>query len=190
MFDLLPESVHIPFLVGYGVFRPLLPAALIASSESFLLRMLAVWRALGWTVVLPLLAYATYWTLRNRNWMKPAGVLVFVNWAVILIASYRGGGDLWDNPRYRIGFAGFQVALAAWALVQQRDKKDPWLRRIVVMTGLMVVWVVLWYLPRYYTLPWKVGQPLDAVGLGLISGILYVVWDVVRESGLTAKDRD
>jgi len=52
-----PAWFDTPFLMSYGISRPLLPAALIASSNR-LWQFIGVWRSLGWTLLLPLLAYA------------------------------------------------------------------------------------------------------------------------------------
>ena len=55
VFDGTPEILHIPILVGYGVLRPFLPAAVIASSSSPLWPWITIWRAAGWTILLGLL---------------------------------------------------------------------------------------------------------------------------------------
>lgn len=183
MFELLPESFHLPFVVGYGVLRPLLPAALVYNGSNAFGQAIMIWRSLGWTALLVLLGSASFHALRTRNWYQLPGALLLFNWAVIVTASLRGGGDDWDNPRYRVPFAGIQAALAAWAVVQQQERKDPWLRRIVVISGLTVFWVLVWYLPRYTELPYWLGRPFDAIGLGLFSGGLYLMVELVRGSG-------
>ena len=106
-----------------------------------------------------------------------------VMWAYILIASYRGGGDLWDNPRYRAIFRGIQVALAAWAWAKQRELKDPWLRRAIGAAALIVLWFIPWYLRRYAVFPfgWSVVDLPDVLGLGFISAALFAIWDWARE---------
>ena len=102
--DIHHHREAIPFLLSYGIFRPLLPAALIADGLP-LWRGVAIWRALGWTALLAMLIYASYLVLRKRQIFETSGALIISNWAVILVASYRGGGALWDNPRYRSAFA-------------------------------------------------------------------------------------
>lgn len=179
MFEVMPEALQIPFVVAYGMVRPLLPAALVYSGSNVFGQAIAIWRSLGWTVALALILYASFLSIRTKAWYKLPGVILFFNWIVIATASFRGGGDDWDNPRYRVPFAGMQLAMAAWALAQQRERKDPWLRRLVVISGLMVFWVVIWYLPRYTALPYWLGRPFDAVGLGAFSGALYLVWEWV-----------
>jgi hypothetical protein len=138
-----------------------------------------VWRALGWTLVLALLLYATYLAIRHKQLFKLPGVLLAANWFVVLVASYRGGGDLWDNPRYRSAFAGVQLMLAAWAWVQAREQKDPWLRRAIGGVVCMVAWFVPWYLRRYGTLEWPIVELQHVIGLGLGTAALYAIWDWV-----------
>jgi len=177
IFERTPEWSHAPFLVLYGVFRPLLPAAL-AATGNHLWQAIAIWRALGWTVLLFLILYATFLILRRKLRFDSAFVLLTLNWLFIISASYRGGGDMWDNPRYRVSFAAVQVMLAAWALMQQRDTKDPWLRRTIGMTASMILWFLLWYVDRKII---DFGFPIvwipDIILLGLLTGGLYVIWD-------------
>jgi hypothetical protein len=177
-FRRMPLWGQIPFLLAYGAVRPLLPAAIFADGLP-LWRVVAVWRALGWTVVLALLLYASYLAIRHKQLLKLPGVLLVANWFVVLVASYRGGGDLWDNPRYRSAFAGVQIMLAAWAWVRSRETKDPWLRRALVGVVCLVAWFVPWYLRRYGTLEWPVVELHHVIGLGLASAALYAIWDWV-----------
>lgn len=175
-FERMPLWGQVPFLLIYGIFRPLLPAALIADGLPFW-RIVAIWRALGWTVLLAFLIYATYLVLRKRQVFKTAGALLFSNWVIVLIASYRGGGDLWDNPRYRSAFAGVQLVLSAWAWTEYRENKDPWLKRAFVGTLLMIAWFLPWYLRRYAAFEWPIVELHQVVGLGLVSAALYAIWD-------------
>lgn len=175
-FERMPLWGQIPFLLIYGIFRPLLPAALIADGLP-LWRGVAVWRALGWTFLLGLLIYATYLVLRKRQFVKTTGALLLSNWVVVLIASYRGGGDLWDNPRYRSAFAGVQLVLAAWAWVEYRQSNDPWLKRAFGGAALMIAWFLPWYLRRYSAFEWPIVELHQVIGLGLVSAALYAIWD-------------
>ncbi len=181
-FERMMEWTHVPFLLAYGVVRPLLPSALIANGAP-IWRGIGIWRALGWTLLLALLLYATLLSVRRLDKRRVAGSLLMVMWAYILIASYRGGGDLWDNPRYRAIFLGIQVALAAWAWAKQRELKDPWLRRAIGAAAMIVLWFIPWYLRRYAALPfgWSVVDLPDVLGLGFISAALFAIWDWARE---------
>lgn len=179
-FERMPTWSHVPFLVIYGIFRPLLPAALVASGAP-LWRVVAIWRAAGWSIALVMLLYASLLAIRQGSWRKVPGMLLLTNWVIILVASYRGGGDEWDNPRYRAAFAGIQMILVAWAWVKQRETRDPWLRRGLMMAGGMMFWFIPWYLRRYSTIEWTIVDLPDVIGLGLATGVLIWFWDWTRE---------
>jgi hypothetical protein len=179
-FARLPIYGQVPFLVIYGILRPLLPAALVDTGPT-LWTVIGIWRALGWTTLLALLIYASYLAFKSKQWLKFPGALLAVSWIVTFTASYRGGGDLWDSPRYRSAFASIQVALGAWAWVRYRETKDPWLRRAIVSMLLIIAWFVPWYLRRYTTITWPISELYQVIGLGLISSILFVFWDWMRQ---------
>lgn len=165
-------------VLAYGVMQPFLPAALIARGN-ILWYLLAIWRALGWALLLPFLLYAPLRALRNREGGLALGASLAV-WIVILSASFRSGGDQWDNPRYRVAFFCLQVALVAWVWVNQEREPDPWLRRMLVGVGFVLAWFVPWYLRRYTPLTWPIVDVFKTFGLGVVSAILYWVWDWVR----------
>lgn len=183
IFDSTPEWTHAPMLLAYGVVQPFLPAALSDATGAIIWRGIAIWRAVGWTFLLVFLVYAPVRAMRRID--KSAGGekirwvlgLSLVVWLGILIASYRGGGDQWDNPRYREAFAGLQVALAAWAWTSQRSRPDPWLRRALGAAVLILAWFLPWYLRRYIYLPWPVEDLFKTLGLGVASAVLYWIWD-------------
>ncbi len=177
VFDGTPELLHIPILVGYGILRPFLPAALIASSNSPLWPWITIWRAAGWTILLGLLLYASFRAWNRKDNDRIAQALMIFTWLVILVASFRGGGDQDDNPRYRAAFACVQIALAAWGWVSYRQSMDAWFHRAVVMLGLVLAWFIPWYLRRYTTFQWPVENLFLTLGLGLASGLLYLAWD-------------
>lgn len=102
---------------------------------------------------------------------------MLVVWLSILVASIRSGGDLWDNPRYRTTLASVQIMLAAWGVVEGRQLRDPWLKRIAVGATLIFAWFVPWYLRRYTSLPWPVVDPFKTLGLGLASAVLFMLAD-------------
>jgi hypothetical protein len=157
------------------VFRPLLPASFFDGIP--MMRAVGIWRASGWIILLAFLFYATFLVLRGIERQKLTGGLIILSWMIVLVASLRAGGDQWDNPRYRSAFAGIQVGLAGWALVKQRDTTDAWLRRAIVGTVMMVAWFIPWYLRRYTIFLWPVVALHQTIGLGLLSAILYVIWD-------------
>jgi hypothetical protein len=175
-FERLPLFAQVPFLVGYGVVRPLLPAALVDLAPP-IWTAIGIWRALGWTVLLALLLYASYLSLRARRWRQPIGAVLLSGWIITTIASYRAGGDLWDNPRYRSAFAAIHVAAAAWAWIESRRAEDPWLRRAAIMAAALIAWFIPWYLRRYTDLDWPIVNLDQAVGVGLVTAGLFVIWD-------------
>jgi hypothetical protein len=184
IFDASPEWAHAPMLLIYGVVQPFLPAALSDTTGAIIWRGIAIWRALGWTALLVFLIYAPIRALRriDADRYTPTAIRLVLGvgvvvWLGIFIASYRGGGDQWDNPRYREAFASLQVALAAWAIVAQRHRQDAWLRRALVGAGLILAWFLPWYLRRYIYLPWAVTDLFKTLGLGVASMVLYWVWD-------------
>lgn len=185
IFDSTPEWTHTPMLLVYGIVQPFLPAALSDATGALIWRAVAIWRAAGWTFLLVFLIYAPLRALRkidhggdrrNENTRLVLGLSLVV-WIGIVVASYRGGGDQWDNPRYREAFASLQVALAAWAWAAQRHRRDPWLRRAMVGAGLILVWFLPWYLRRYVYLPWEVVDLFKTLGLGIATAVLYWLWD-------------
>lgn len=179
-FERLPIYGQVPFLVIYGIFRPLLPAALVDTGTP-LWTVIGIWRALGWTTLLALLIYASFLAFKSKQWLKFPGTLLAVSWIVTFTASYRGGGDLWDSPRYRSVFASIQIGLGAWAWVRYRETKDIWLRRAIVSMLLIIAWFVPWYLRRYTAITWPISELYQVIGLGLISSILFVFWDWMRQ---------
>ncbi len=188
IFDSTPEWTHAPMLLVYGIVQPFLPAALSDATGALIWRAIAVWRAVGWTLLLVFLIYAPLRALRRVDVRGEDGTenirlvlgISLVVWLGILVASYRGGGDQWDNPRYREAFAVLQVALAAWALAAQRVRHDPWLRRALVGAVLILAWFLPWYLRRYIYLPWEVVDLFKTLGLGIATAVLYWVWDWAR----------
>lgn len=178
VFQTIPEWGQIPFLVVYGILRPFLPAALVDSGSAALWRGIAIWRSAGWALLLGFLAYAPLRALWKRSWKDWAPSLSLVVWLGILIASFRSGGDLWDNPRYRVAFAGLQIALAAWAWSDQRQENDPWLKRALISFALFLIWIFAWYFGRYsLSYNWPVTDLFKNIGLGLVSAVLYLIWD-------------
>ena len=179
------EWMHIWLVLGYGTVQPFLPAALIATGNWFW-RIIALWRSIGWTIMLVFLFYAPFRALKKvKETLVPAGITVIV-WIGILLAAFRGGGDQWDNPRYRVVYIGLQASLMAWVWIKQRETGDPWLRRILVGFGMVFAWFVPWYLRRYSgTFTWPIIDLFKTVALGFITAILYWLWDWARREELT-----
>ncbi len=180
IFDFTPEWTHLPMLVAYGVVQPFLPAALIAGSEAPIWRFVAVWRSLGWTLLLAFLVYAPFHAFRRKEGQNLIRAFALAVWVVILVAAFRGGSDMWDNPRYRAIFAGIQVALSARIWVEIQQSRDPWLRRALLLAGAILVWFLPWYLQRYYSIGWPVNNPFIILALGITTGALLILVDWYR----------
>ena len=177
IFDRTPTWAHLPMMLAYGVAQPFLPATLVDVTAVAIWRAINIWRSLGWTALLALLLYAPLLAWKRKWDQRLARGLSIVVWTVILVASYRSGADLWDNPRYRAMFAGPAIALAAWAWVQYRLTADAWLRRALVSIGLVIAWFLPWYLMRYVYLPWPITDEIKVLGLGIATALLYCIWD-------------
>lgn len=148
----MPESLQLPFLVIFGLVQPFLPAALVAPG-SVLWKSIAIWRSLGWFLMLPLLLYGTLASIRQLGWRHLGSFFGLFVWISALIASYRAPSYQWDNPRYRAVFLAVQGVLAAWAWWQGRESHDPWMRHLFVIFGVDTLIFTYWYLGRYTALP-------------------------------------
>ncbi len=175
-----PDWLSLPLIVLYGVFQPVLPAAIIAPAP-WIWHSLGVFRAVGWYALLPLLIYVTIrlWHLASSKKKRILLISILVVWVWIFIASARAGGDQWDNPRYRTIFLPLMATLGAWGVVYARQTKDRWLWRGLLIEGVFVGMVTLWYLGRYFhLLPVLSLKVLVMVVLALgvaivVGGILY-----------------
>ena len=68
IFRALPESLHLPFIVAYGIAQPVLPAA-IADPAVWPVRLIGILRGLGWYMLLPFLLYCLrpIWKTADRR---------------------------------------------------------------------------------------------------------------------------
>ena len=179
IFDRTPEWSHAYLLLVYGIAQPLLPAALVVTSQAPIWQGIAIWRALGWTILLILLLYASVraWTKDSTSLTR---ILIVLIWLTILVASFRGGGDQWDNPRYRTTFAGLLVVVAAWGWTAQRRSRDRVFRYALIWVILTTLWFIPWYLQREFHIPWPVGDAFKTLGLGTTTAALFILWDWAR----------
>jgi hypothetical protein len=177
IFKSTAEWTHIPILLGYGIVQPFLPAALIVGSQSPLWPLIAIWRSVGWTILLGFLLYAPILAFRPKQVSSFTRGLCLIIWLGVIIAAFRGGGDMWDNPRYRAVFCGLQISLASWAWLEHRRLADPWLLRALMGLGAVMAWFLPWYLRRYAGLNWPVTNLFVTLSLGLVSAALLISWD-------------
>jgi hypothetical protein len=183
-----PAWMHNWFLLIYGVVRPFLPAALF-DSAALIWQGIAVWRSLGWTLILPFLVTAPFISWQRDGWRSPAVGLSILVWIGIFLSSYRGGGDQWDNPRYRVIWIGLQATLTAWVWITLRQEKSAWLRRVLVSMGLILIWWVPWYLRRVTVLMWPIQDVFWTLGLGVFSALIYLGIEIWYERKQVEKSR-
>ncbi len=165
LFEALPPALAMPFVAVYGILQPVLPAAIFEPGLPFW-QVLGILRALGWYVLLPFVAFAPFSgkTPNGRRWMW----LSVVVWGWILIAAVRGGGDQWDNPRYRVILLAWQAILAAQAFYAIKTR---WFWRIVTVEAIVLLVFGHWYSFRYLGLGFNLGirnTLVIAIGLAVL----------------------
>src|SRR6266496_279467 len=177
IFDEGPAWIRLPFVAIYGVFQPVLPATLIHPTK-VIWAMIGFLRGLGWYILLPLMLLSFVAVARSGSGKTRNLILWFslVAWLWIVLAALRGGGDLWDNPRYRTILFIWQAILAGYVWVWWRETRNSWLMRIVLMEILFLVIFTQWYGSRYYHWP---GQLPFAGMIALILGL----WGVILAFG-------
>jgi hypothetical protein len=138
------------FVIAYGVAQPVLPPAFFEPT-TIAWRIIAIFRSLGWYIVLPLLLYGPIAAWKSepgrgrRLWLW----LSAFSWLWIVACAVRAGGDQWDNPRYRLILFGWQALVAGHAWIWWRDHRDAWLPRVLALEVLCVLLYGQWYLARY-----------------------------------------
>jgi hypothetical protein len=181
------EQFTLPFVVGYGLAQPVLPAA-IADDTLPVWKIIIVFRSAGWYLLAPLMLYALFAIWK----VKPAserGTLIWLAGFMflwIIIASIRAGGDMVDNPRYRSIFLPWLALLAAWSVQWAVQHRDFWLARWLIVEAIFLGFFTNWYLSRYLKLwdrlpfwtmvVWIVGLS----GLVLASGWLWDLWKTIQ----------
>ena len=186
LFENLPRGLAMPFVAVYGMLQPVLPAAIIEPGTPFW-QTLGILRAMGWYALLPFVAYAPFsaWTLsanprssfgdgqRRRQWVW----ISFLVWAWIVIASVRGGGDQWDNPRYRVILLAWMAMLAAQAFYAAKSR---WFWRILAVEGIILLVFTHWYSWRYWGFGYNLGIR-NSLAIAIGAAVLLVAADWLRE---------
>ena len=177
LFQALPTWLALPFVAVYGILQPVLPAAIFEPSIPFW-QTLGILRALGWYLLLPLVAFAPIaaFTLPAREHRKQWLWLSLVVWVWILIAALRGGGDQWDNPRYRVILFVWMVMLAAMALQQIKSGVGRWFWRICAVEAIILLVFGHWYTWRYLRLGFDIGIR-NTLLIAIVLSILVVLGD-------------
>lgn len=184
LFDEMPDWMQLPFVMIYGVLQPVLPAILVAPT-TVIWKVIGILRAVGWYALLPALilsfgAAAASSPDLKRKLLLWLGLVV---WGWVLFTALRGGGDQWDNPRYRAILFLWQAILAGQVWVWWRETRNPWVPRVFLMEVVFVGMFGQWYLNRYLQIGVQLAfQHMVAIILGAWVVILaYGFWrDRVR----------
>ncbi|HEY5902427.1 MAG TPA: hypothetical protein VIU39_07735, partial [Anaerolineales bacterium] len=180
LFDEMPAWLRLPFVMVYGIFQPVLPATLMEPTTATW-RVIGVLRALGWYALLPLLVFSLFAGTRpaasgsgqgGRVWAWLSALI----WLWILLAALRGGGDQWDNPRYRAILFLWQALVAGHALVWWSERRTPWLGRLVLAEVVFLAVFTEWYASRYFH--WGFQLPF-----GAMVGLILACWAVIAAGG-------
>ena len=177
LFDVMPAWLRLPFVMVYGVFQPVLPAAFVEPT-TLTWRVIGILRAVGWYALLPLLILPVVAAAgdRSRRTRKLWMWITVSAWMWILLTALRGGGDQWDNPRYRAILFLWQAILAGYSLAWWRETKTPWPGRVITMEVVFLFFFSLWYAYRYYHVGWS-------LAFGTMVAIILGFWVVILLGG-------
>ncbi len=152
IFSRIPELLQLPFLTIYGLLQPVLPAAIVEPAIAFW-KSINILRAVGWAILAPLMVYSLIMIFRipKMNKRKWTVLIIFVIlW--LLLSSLRAGGDMWDNPRYRLALLVPIACVAGLSFEYGWRQKDHWFRRILLAELIFNLFFLQWYLSRYLNL--------------------------------------
>jgi len=172
--ELLGEQYQAPFIILYGLAQPVLPAAIIYPGIP-LTRSVAIFRALGWYLLVPLLlaGFFMIWRKDHKNERRILLLFFLICFIWTAISSARAGGDQWDNPRYRSIFLIWMAFLGGWAWIKTLQKKSLWLWRLLLLEIIYISFFIQWYLSRYYDI-FKRMDFLPMVRLLIIIGVVII----------------
>jgi hypothetical protein len=176
IFDENPPWIRLPFITIYGIFQPVLPAALVKQTL-LIWKFIYIPRALSWYILLPVLTFSFVAAAgqESRKMRSLVLWLSLVTWILILLAALRGGADLWDNPRYRTIFFVWQAILAGYVWVWWRETHSVWFTRIFLMEAVFLLFFTQWYVKRY--LHWGI-QFNEYVMVSVILGLWVLILGV------------
>ena len=149
--DHLDPRLKLPFIFGYGLAQPVLPAVLFDPAPG-IWKTIGILRSLGWYLYLPFLIFNLVAILKipSRN-ERTAWIWLFITtWIWIAVSALRAGGDQWDNPRYRLIFLVFQALLVAKAWLAYQETHHPMLIRIGLIELVFLLFFTDWYAFRYF----------------------------------------
>ncbi len=178
---MFPAWAQIPLITGYGLLLPLLPAAL-ADVSNPVWWTIAVFRAAGWTALIPFLIMSLVLVVQRRKWREIQTYLLVIVTISALLAAMRASSLQWDNPRYRAILLFAQVTLGGWAWMESRRVHSPWLWRIALVEAVDLLLILWWYAGRYWGMP-QIGLSRTLVGLAVVTvGLLaaFMGCDILR----------
>jgi hypothetical protein len=184
LFDDMPGWLRLPFVAVYGIFQPVLPAAIVVPTK-LIWKIIYILRALGWYVILPLLILSFFAATGSKS-ARERNLVIWLSlftWTWILLAALRGGGDQWDTPRYRTLMFLWQSILAGYVWVWWQETRNSWFLKIFAMEGAFLLVFAQWYASRYYH--WGGQLPfagMVALIVGLWGIILVIGWQLDRKS--------
>jgi hypothetical protein len=176
IFDEGPTWIRLPFVTIYGIFQPVLPATFIHPTKLIWI-IIGLLRAVGWYAMLPMLilAFGAAAGSRSRKMRNLILWLSLLAWIWILLAALRGGGDLYDNPRYRTILFIWQSILAGYVWVWWRETRNIWFMRVLICEVIFLLVFTQWYASRYIKfggqLPFAAMVALILGSWGIILGI-------------------
>lgn len=179
--SIIGSEFRLLFASLYGLFQPVLPAALIEPSKLFW-KTLNSFRALGWYLLLPNLIYGIIYIFREKTKIKKLEFLFIWSLSIfwIVLSSIRAGGDMWDNPRYRMSFLVFIAYIVGIAFVNGWKKKDHWFFRIIIAEIIFLIFFLQWYISRYTGLFDKLPFFQMVIVLSIIF-VLIIVTGIIKE---------
>ncbi len=179
--SIIGSQYRLLFASIYGLFQPVLPAALIEPSKLFW-KILNSFRALGWYLMMPVLLYGIVYFIREKEKNKKFEFLFIwlLNIFWIVLSSTRAGGDMWDNPRYRVSFLIFIAYVVGIAFVHGCKTKDHWLKRFFIAEIIFVLFFLQWYISRYIGLFQNLPFFQMVIVLSIIFGIILIT-GIIKE---------
>jgi hypothetical protein len=172
----LVNWLHSPLIWAYGIIQPFFPAA-VTHPAPWIWRVIAIFRASGWYLMLPLLVYALFrvWKLPSSANKQFLVIAIIFIWMWIGISSIRAGGGQWDNPRYRTIFLPVMAALGGWGIVYARETRDRWFTRVLLIEGIFLGFFTQWYLSRYYHLFGRLKMEVMILAILILSAVVILM---------------
>jgi hypothetical protein len=178
VFDSTPEWLHAPFIIVYGLFQPVLPAAIVDPAP-WIWRTIGILRGVGWYALLPFLVYGFFivWKTDDKTKKHLLIWLALAAWGWIILSSARAGGDQWDNPRYRMTLIPWMSLLVAYVLNWSKVHHSHWFWRWVIVEGIFLLFFTHWYISRYSKLFSPIPFPgMIALIIGLSGAVMIYGW--------------